>query len=119
MSTDPFERFFKKHGRPVRKVLGDEYQRIEVAIHSGYIEIRTTRPGSSPYVSQVYLSRRDAVTLVKWLVPLLRKMDPAKEHNVPRAMAEYLQTLDYLEQSQRQLSQDRRRGRRRSRRRPG
>lgn len=64
-----FDRYLQQHGHLPRARFGSRRRRIVVEAANGYISLQIGASGHA------YLTRGDAIRLVKWLVPLLKKMD--------------------------------------------
>lgn len=96
-----FERYLLHHGHFPRAVLSiGGGKQVEVALAPRYAAIRTL-----PYGSTIYIPRSQLIKLIKWMIPLVKRMDH-QDFSVEQAMSDYLRDEElHLQELRRQKRQ--------------
>lgn len=102
-----FTRYFQRHGHypraRVKVGTARTDKHIEMTVTPTYLTVRM-----HPYGSPITIPRRQLITLIKWLVPLVHEMekDPAKQFDPEAALEEYLAAEESHDRELRQLKRD-------------
>jgi hypothetical protein len=92
-----FERFARRKGHyPMFR-----RKHVVVEVHPGYITFR--RRGQLEYQG-VYVTRQQAVELLRWLVPLVKQM--TESFDVEEAMSDYLKSEQELHEELRRMKKE-------------
>jgi hypothetical protein len=102
----PFTRYLLKHGYyPRARIALDKHTLLDVYVAPGYLMIRTSSSGRSPYTQEIYIPRSKLLKLLKWVVPLARQM--TQEVYPPATAADYYEADRQLEDSLRRAKRER------------
>lgn len=81
----PFEAYADRTGHYPRARIGD----IRLSVRPSYIILRKR------YSHDFYISRNDLLVLLRWLIPLVRRMEGSFDPDL--AMEEYLREQDFYD----------------------